>query len=216
MADKSVCAIIGAGPGVSQAVARRFGQDGYRLVLFSRRGAADEAAALQAEGFAAEGRAVDAADPDSVKQALLAVGPVGVLVYNATAATPAMPTALSWPRLQRDFAVSVGSALTAAQAVAPAMQAAGGGSILLTGGGFAHQPMAALASLGIGKAALRNLAFSLAEELRPTGIRVGTVTILGVVAAGTRFDPAAIAEAFHALHADRDWSLGIETGFSGA
>jgi NAD(P)-dependent dehydrogenase (short-subunit alcohol dehydrogenase family) len=65
------------------------------------------------------------------------------------------------------------------------------------------------------KAALRNLTFSLAEELAPLGIRVGTVTILGAVAPGTMFDPARIAEVFYALHADRDASLGVETAFSG-
>jgi NAD(P)-dependent dehydrogenase (short-subunit alcohol dehydrogenase family) len=31
MTPKPLCAVIGAGPGVGTAVARRFGRDGYRL-----------------------------------------------------------------------------------------------------------------------------------------------------------------------------------------
>lgn len=216
MSNAPLCTVIGAGPGMGLAISRRFAQAGFDLIMFSRRGAEREAAALRAEGFTAEGRALDAADPESVAAALEAAGPVQVLVYNATAARQAAPMALTPEQLQQDLTVSVGSALAAAQAVAPGMIARSGGSILLTGGGFAHRPMAALASLGIGKAALRNLAFSLAEELQPQGVRVGTVTILGMVAPGTKMDPAAIAEAFYALHEDREATLGIETGFSGA
>ena len=94
-------------------------------------------------------------------------------------------------------------------------EAAGQGTILLTGGGFALRPLAALTSLGIGKAALRNLAFSLAEELGPRGIRVGTVTILGSVAPCTAFDPASIAEAYWALHQDCSGALGPEFQYKG-
>lgn len=216
MTAAPLTAIIGAGPGMGRAIARRFGKAGHRLALFARGGAAAEAAALAAEGFDASGAALDAGDPAAVQAALAALGPVRVLVYNATAVTMAKPLALPPAQLAADLAVSVGGALAAAQAVAPGMLAAGGGSILLTGGGFALRPMAALASLGVGKAALRNLAFSLAEELAPQGVRVGTVTILGVVAPGTPFAPEAIAEAFYGMHADRDGKLGIEHSFTGA
>jgi short-subunit dehydrogenase len=215
MVDTPVCAIIGAGAGMGRAIARRFAREGYRLALFARSGAAAEAEAMRAEGFTADAAALDAGDANAVTLALAAAGPVRVLIYNAAAVTQARPLALSPTRLQADFAVSVVGALAAAQVVAPGMAEAGGGSILLTGGGFALRPMAALASLGVGKAALRNLAFSLAEELGPMGIRVGTVTILGMVAPGGPFDPDAIAEAYWALHADRQGALGVETSFAG-
>ena len=216
MTAAPLTAIIGAGPGMGRAIARRFGRAGHRLAVFARGNAAAEAAALQAEGFDATGATLDAGDPAAVQAALTALGLVQVLVYNATAVTTAKPMALAPAQLAADLAVSVGGVLAAAQAVAPGMVAAGGGSILLTGGGFALRPMAALASLGMGKAALRNLAFSLAEELAPQGVRVGTVTILGMVAPGTPFAPEAIAEAFFALHADRAGKLGVETSFTGA
>ncbi|MFX8782095.1 SDR family NAD(P)-dependent oxidoreductase, partial [Acinetobacter baumannii] len=90
---------------------------------------------------------------------------IDVLIYNAAGLTMSVPTALSPEQLSADLNVSVVSALAAARVVAPSMIAAGRGSILVTGGGFALRPMAAMTSLGIGKAAVRNLAFSLAEEL---------------------------------------------------
>lgn len=91
-------------------------------------------------------------------------------------------------------------ALTAVQCVLPSMQAAGRGTIIFTGGGFALEPAADYASVSLGKAALRNLAFSLAHEMRGTAIHAGTVTICGMVKPGTHFDPNLIAETFVEFH----------------
>jgi hypothetical protein len=60
--------------------------------------------------------------------------------------------------------------------------------------------MPALASLGVGKAGLRNLAFSLFSDLKASGIHAATVTICGVVKVGTPFDPDRIAERYWDLH----------------
>lgn len=210
-------AVIGAGPGIGLAIARRFMADGHGAALLSRRADPALAASL---GPGATAHAVDAGDPKAVAAGLAAVeaarGPIDVLAYNAAAVTPRPPTALPVEQLIADFAVGVAGALAAVQAVAGGMAARGRGTILLTGGGFANRPMAQLASLGIQKAALRNLALSLAEELGPKGIRVGTVTVLGMVKPGTAFDPDRIAEAFHALHVDRTGTLGVELPFTGS
>jgi hypothetical protein len=61
--------------------------------------------------------------------------------------------------------------------------------------------MPAMASLGVGKAGIRNLAFSLFAELKDSGIHAATVTICGLVKPGTAFDPDKIAESYWALHA---------------
>ncbi|MFM9974739.1 MAG: SDR family NAD(P)-dependent oxidoreductase [Beijerinckiaceae bacterium] len=217
MATKPLCLIIGAGAGVGMANARKFGANGYALVLAARRKSEMErlCGELQAEGIEASAQVIDAGKPEDVATAAASLGAVDVMIYNAAGVSMATPMALTPDQLVADLNVSVISALAAAQAVAPAMIKAGRGSILLTGGGFALRPMAAMASLGIGKAAIRNLAWSLAEELGPKGIRVGTVTILGIVKPGTALDPAAIAEAFWQLHADRLNTLGIEIQFTG-
>jgi short-subunit dehydrogenase len=217
MTTKPLCLIIGAGAGNGLAIARKFGANGYALVLASRRKDEMErlCSALQAEGIEATAQVIDAGKPVEVAAAAASLGAIDVMIYNAAGVSMAAPMALSPGQLVADLNVSVISALAAAQAVAPAMIKAGRGTILLTGGGFALRPMAAMTSLGIGKAAIRNLAWSLAEELGPKGIRVGTVTILGMVKPGTAFDPAAIADAFWQLHSDRGNTLGVEIQFTG-
>ncbi|MCB2289796.1 SDR family NAD(P)-dependent oxidoreductase [Clostridium sp. CS001] len=78
------------------------------------------------------------------------------------------------------------------------------GTILFTGGMLALNPVASRASASISKAGLRNLAFTLADELSPCGITVGTITIGGVVQSGTFFDPDLIAESYWELYTKGD------------
>jgi NAD(P)-dependent dehydrogenase (short-subunit alcohol dehydrogenase family) len=213
-----VCAVVGVGPGVGLAIARRFAAGGFDLALVARR--AEAVKALSAEvagGSKARAFPADASDVASLKRALATIatemGPPEVLVYNAAGVTPGAPSAVDGEQVVRDFRVSVIGALVAAQVVIPAMRAARRGTILFTGGGFAFEPLPAVASLGIGKAGIRNLAFSLAKELESEGIHVATVTIGGVVKAGTAFDPAAIAEEFWKLHVQPAGQFQRETVF---
>ncbi len=199
--------ILGAGPGVSAAVARRFGREGFRAVAFARRAdaLASHVDALRAAGVDAHAQVADAADANGLTQALAAAasahGAADVLVYNAAGVRFKPLAELSAAELMADLQVSVGGALAAAQAVLPAMRACGRGTLLFTGGGFAFEPMPTMASLGAGKAALRNLAFALHADLAPAGIHAATVTICGTVKPGTAFDPDLIAEQFWRLHA---------------
>ena len=82
------------------------------------------------------------------------------------------------------------------------MRAAGRGTMVLTGGGLAHEPMAGATALSIGKAGLRSLTFCLAQELAPEGIHVATVTVCGRVEPGTHFDPDRIADEYWKLHTE--------------
>jgi NADP-dependent 3-hydroxy acid dehydrogenase YdfG len=199
--------VVGAGPGVSASVARRFGREGFRVVALARRAdaLADHVSELRAAGVDAHAQVADAADPNGLTQALAvaaaAHGAADVLVYNAAGARYKALAELSAAELMTDLQVSVGGALAATQAVLPAMRARGSGTLLFTGGGFAFEPMPAMASLGAGKAAIRNLAFSLHADLKDVGLHAATVTICGMVKAGTAFDPDLIAEKFWALHA---------------
>ncbi len=192
-----LCTIVGMGPGVSLAVARRFGREGYAIAGVSRdqRPWADPAIRTYQ---------ADAGDEQPLRQCLRSIraemGDSEVLVYNASAGTPGVPTSLDRAALVRDFDVNVVGAVVAAQECAPALVRAGRGTILISGGGLALDPMAEIASLSLGKAAIRSLAFSLAKELEPAGIHVATVTICGFVQEGTRFAPGLIAEEYWRLH----------------
>jgi NAD(P)-dependent dehydrogenase (short-subunit alcohol dehydrogenase family) len=108
--------------------------------------------------------------------------------------------------LYEAYAVDVIGAIVVAQIAAPAMRAAGYGTIVVTGGGFADHPIPALATVSLGKAALRSAATMLGSDLGPDGIRVGTLTIGGQIAVGTAFDPVLIAERYwEVVQSDAPW-----------
>jgi NADP-dependent 3-hydroxy acid dehydrogenase YdfG len=194
------------GPGVSAAVARRFGKEGFEIAALARRADALQAQVdtLAAAGITARPYAADAADPAGLAAALARVaaerGPPDVLVYNAAGIRRKPLAELTAQELMADLQVSIGGALAATQAVLPGMNARGSGTLLFTGGGFAFEPMPAMAGVGVGKAGLRNLAFSLHAELKDSGIHAATVTICGLVKPGTAFDPDRIAESYWQLH----------------
>jgi short-subunit dehydrogenase len=195
------------GPGVSAAVARRFAREGFEIAALARRADALqlEVDALAAAGVDARAYPADAADSAGLATTLSRVagerGTPDVLVYNAAGVRRKPLAELTAQELMADLQVSIGGALAATQAVLPGMLARGRGTLLYTGGGFAFEPMPAMAGVGVGKAGLRNLAFSLFAELKDRGIHAATVTICGLVKTGTAFDPDRIAESYWQLHA---------------
>lgn len=207
-APRPACVIVGVGPGLSQAVAERFAHEGYAIGLVTRTQAALDAAAarLAAAGAAVATAVGNGGDPASLRAALDAIaarlGAPEVAIYNASVLRMANPSELAPEALAADLAIDVGGALVMAQRALPAMRARGRGTILLTGGGTAFEPWVGAASLGIGKAGIRNLAIALSRELAPHGIHAGTVTICGTIAPGTFYDPQRIAGAFWDLHRD--------------
>jgi short-subunit dehydrogenase len=200
--------IIGVGPGIGLAVARRFAREGFAIGLVAQRTehlAEFKASVERAGAPKVYALAADLADAGALRQAfdLLQAEQKDapeVLVYNASLGPSAPASQLLPENLIREFQVNVLAALESAQMVIPGMCAAGRGTLLFTGGGLALAPQATQASLSIGKAALRSLALCLAEELEPRGIHVATVTVAGFVQPHTPFNPDAIAEHYWALH----------------
>ncbi|AOG12520.1 SDR family NAD(P)-dependent oxidoreductase [Agrobacterium sp. RAC06] len=199
--------IAGAGPGVGAAVARRFVQGGFRVALIARD--ASRLAALAAPLIAAGGtvttHSADLSDHADVRRVLATIaaehGRATLLVWNAAVWTEAPALALDPGDFDRQLRLGLTCALTGIQTVAPSMMA-GGGSILLTGGGLALMPQygAAVPALTAVKSALRGFVHASAPEFATRGLRLGMVTIAGQVAPGGPFDPARIAEAFWTLH----------------
>ncbi|MDT0341359.1 SDR family NAD(P)-dependent oxidoreductase [Streptomyces litchfieldiae] len=195
--------IIGAGPGIGQAVARRFAREGLPVGLIARR--ADGLAAL-AEGVGGGARVgtetADTTDEAALRAALdqlaAELGPPDAVIYNAAIVRADAPGELSARGHLDAWAVNVVGALTAAAHVAPAMARRGGGSFLVTGG--MPEPKRDYVSLSLGKAGVRTLVALLDQEYGPAGVHVATVTVTGPVAPGTDFDPDDIAEHYWRLH----------------
>lgn len=210
MADK-VLLVVGAGPGLGSSAAHRFARAGYDVALVGRREQTLRGIgrSLRAGGARACWTAVDVADEPALELALAPLvaetGRVDVLHHNVSVYRGATATQTSATDLLADLAVGVGSLLTAVRAVLPAMLRADRPTVLATGGGTADRPMTGAATLGVQKAALRNLVQALDAELAPRGVRAATLMVRGVLERGTPHDPDLVADALLALaEAPRD------------
>ena len=213
-----VCLVIGAGPGIGQAVAFAFAHEGFDIAMVARNpDKLTEACALIKKKTGREVRAYsgDAGDEKSLKSAIARVrrglGEIEVMVYNAAVPSIGRPTTLPVEQLVEEFRVNVVGGLVVAREVSKPMKKNKRGTILFTGGSFAHEPAADYASLSLGKAALRSLTYTLAQELGGDGIHVATVTVHGFVQPGTKFDPHRIAQAYVSLHKQTKGRFDIET-----
>jgi NAD(P)-dependent dehydrogenase (short-subunit alcohol dehydrogenase family) len=195
--------VIGAGPGIGAAVARRCSQPHDRVTLLARdpeklRPLAEE---LTGSGRTVEVLGADVADESALHAALDRIETSGIpdlVVYNAALVRRDRPGELSYDEHAYAWAVDVVGAVTVASRLLPLMAVRGTGSFLLTGG----LPQAApdWTSLSLGKAGLRALASLLAEEYTDRGVHVAIVVVAGAVATGTSLDPDLVAREYLRLH----------------
>jgi NAD(P)-dependent dehydrogenase (short-subunit alcohol dehydrogenase family) len=180
-------AIIGAGPGLGAAVARRFGAEGFSIALISR----DEvkldelAAQLQDGGLVASGFAANVLNPVSLEAALgraaAELGPISVLQYSPLPSREYLKPVLELtPELALEaLRFSALGLVHAVRAVLPAMRAAGDGSIILVNGGTSVQARSDFAGTSIAFPAESAYGEMLHDALEGEGIRVVQLVIPG-------------------------------------
>ncbi|MGH1571025.1 SDR family NAD(P)-dependent oxidoreductase [Methylobacterium sp. P31] len=206
--------VIGIGPGLGLAIARRFAREGFTVIGLAR---SPGKTPSEAEIEVRQGDATDPAGLDAALHAIEAdLGPIEVLVYNAYRVSVGPPGEPEPKEPEADLQVNVVGAYAAARTMHGLMAARGRGSIILTGGGLAIDPRPWLSafSLSVGKAALRNLAYSLSEAFKADGVGVTTMTIAGRVQEATPFAPDLIADAYWRLYLERE-NAGPELVFTG-
>jgi short-subunit dehydrogenase len=191
--------IIGAGPGIGLETARRFGREGYSLVLASRspEKLADQLSEMRASGSNVTVEAVDASDGPAVTALVKRYADrLDVMLYNA-AAIVFGPTIdqVAPESFDADIQVDLSSALRAIQAVLPGMTANRKGTILLTGGGLADYPNPMAVTLSAGKAGLRAAGQALFEPMKAQGLQIATITIMATVVPGSE-EAQGIAEMY--------------------
>jgi short-subunit dehydrogenase len=205
----SLCTIVGAGLGLGASLMRRFAREDYRVAILGRRSEILEAVLDTEPTWRANCRSfvADAARPKSIADAFRAVtdwaGETDVLIYNAAVLKERLASKLTAGHMAADMAVNLGGALSAVGQVLPAMRRRGQGTILLTGGSLAFDPIPAWAALGASKAALRNFSLALGQEVRPDGVHVAMVQICGRIEPGGFFDPDRIADTYWSLHNEK-------------
>jgi NADP-dependent 3-hydroxy acid dehydrogenase YdfG len=197
--SRPVIVVVGAGPGVSGSVARRFADEGYDVGLLGvdRQVLDDLTADLEGLGATVLPAQIDITDTDAATAAVRAAGEawgrIDVLHFNPSAYREKDPLELTVPELLEDVALGVGALLTAVQAARPFLAA--GSRVSVTGSMAADRPWHGAASLGVQKAGVRNLVRSLDDALAPEGIRAVSVTVRGTLAREGSFTPDRVADA---------------------
>lgn len=200
--SRPVIVVVGAGPGVSGSVARRFADEGYDVALLGadRQALDDLVPDLEARGATVGHTVADVTDEQAARDAVRRFGEhtarIDVLHFNPSAFREKDPLALTVEELLEDVALGVGALLTVVQAARPFMSA--GGRVSVTGSMAADEPWEGAASLGVQKAGVRNLVHSLDKTLAPHGIRVVSVTVRGALSREGAFTPDRVAEAIWA------------------
>ncbi|GAB3270475.1 SDR family NAD(P)-dependent oxidoreductase [Kineosporia babensis] len=205
-------AIVGAGPGVGAAVARRFGAEGFDVALISRNQAKLDALAaeLGEEGVTARGYAADVLEPASLNTALNAaaaeLGPIAVLQYSPSVDRRYLKPVLETTAedLHAALSFSVLGASTAVHAVLGGMRALGRGTLIFVNGGTAVRPRTDFAGTSVAFAAESAYTQTLHEALARESIYVRQLIVPGGISVDDPVtNPTAIAERIWGLHATR-------------
>ena len=182
-----VIAIIGAGPGLGAAVARRFGREGFSIALIARNQSKLDAmtAELTAAGFTASAYAADVRTPASLVAALARVaaevGPITALQSSPLPSRDYLKPVLEMtPELALEaLQFSALGLIHAARAVVPAMRQAGSGSIIMINGGTSVKARADFAGTSVAFPAESAYGEMLHDALEGEGIRVNQLVIPG-------------------------------------
>ena len=179
LVQQPICAIIGAGEGLGQALASRFAKNGFALALISR-SESGSAAAIRAAGkhtpyvrfFKA-----DATNPNTIENALKKVsaemGDVEVLIYNCRDNfTACAPLEMSYESMLETYNVEVVGAFAAAKSVLPDMISKLRGTIFFSSATAAYRGSSTHPLYSIGKFGLRALSQSLAKAYGRNGVHV--------------------------------------------
>jgi NADP-dependent 3-hydroxy acid dehydrogenase YdfG len=225
VAARETALIVGAGSGLSAALARLFANEGMNVALAARN--ADKLAPLAAE-TGARCYALDATDIDAVERLFTTLGEQlatpDIVVYNPSGRVRGPIDEIDAAQVRTALMVTAFGGFLVAQAAARRMLARGSGTILFTGASASVKGYANSSSFAMGKFALRGLAQALARELHPKNIHIGHFVIDGGIHSAANPErgaargpdgmlaPEHIAEAYLYFHRQQRsaWSWEIE------
>jgi NAD(P)-dependent dehydrogenase (short-subunit alcohol dehydrogenase family) len=198
MANK-IALIVGAGPGLGTALAKKFAAEGYDLALAARN--VDRVNQLAAElgkgKVSAKAFKVDVTDEASMTALFAdvekAMGPIAVVVHNVNGRVVKDLLELSVADMENQWrTICLGGFLTGREA-ARHMLPRGAGTIVYIGGRGGRRGLARFTAFGSAKAGVRSVAECLARELAPSGIHVAHVAVEATIG-GPRANPEAVAK----------------------
>jgi NAD(P)-dependent dehydrogenase (short-subunit alcohol dehydrogenase family) len=184
MTRPPVCVVVGVGPGLGAAYARRFHQSGYAVALIARSDTLTSSLAAEL-GEHARAYQCDVADEAAVINTFSAIhaelGAVDVLVYNAGSGVWGTIETVEAVAFEQAWRINTLGLFLASRAVIPSMKARARGAVVITGATASRRGSAATAAFAPAKAAQRGLAEAMAKHLWPTGIHVSLIIIDGMI-----------------------------------
>jgi len=183
VADRRVSLVTGSSRGLGSAIARRLARDGLAVAvngLHDHELANEVVGAIRDEGGVADAFAADVTDERQVAELVAAVaarlGPVDVLVLNATGPQPEAPLdEVGWEEHLAQLEFFVKSPVLLGRAVLPGMRARRYGRIVQVDSEVVDRPPPGRSAYATAKSAQIGLTRSWARELAPLGITVNTV-----------------------------------------
>jgi NAD(P)-dependent dehydrogenase (short-subunit alcohol dehydrogenase family) len=214
--------IVGAGPGLSAALARAFVRAGMKLTLAARSIAKLEPLAREIDARVLACDASNRTEVEKLFADLDAAGAPDVVVYNPSYRSRGPFVDLDPQEVEKALATPAYGGFLVGQQAARRMLPRGHGAVLFTGASASVKGYAQSAPFAMGKFALRGLAQSMARELSPRGIHVAHFVIDGGIRSEQRpapkgqpdslLDPDAIAATYlHVLRQPRSaWTWEVE------
>ncbi|WP_060904975.1 SDR family oxidoreductase [Streptomyces scabiei] len=206
-------ALIGAGPGLGLATARRFGVAGHAVALIARNAERLEemTAELARDDIQARGFTADVLDRESLEAALYAapkdLGPIEILQYSPVPRADFMKPVLDTRAddLEAPLGLSVKGPVTAVNAVLPGMRALGRGTVLFVNGSSAVRPNPNVAGTSIAFAAESAYARMLHDTLAGENIHAAQLIIPGAIRPDAEHSsPEVLAQRLYDIHQQRD------------
>jgi 3-oxoacyl-[acyl-carrier protein] reductase len=180
--ERRVALVTGSSRGLGRAIARRLAADGLAVAVngLDEDALHDAAAEIRAAGGTADAFPADVTDAAAVAELVAAVearlGPVAVLVLNATGPQPEAPfDEVGWDDHLAQLRFFVASPVLLARAVVPGMRARGFGRIVHVDSEVADRPPPGRSAYAAAKSAQIGLMRAWARELAPDGITVNAV-----------------------------------------
>ena len=177
--SQPICAIVGAGEGLGQALSSKFAENGFGLALISRSKTGSAAAFKAAINHTSNVQffKADATKPNTIENALKKVsaqmGDVEVLIYNCRDNfTACAPLEMSYETLIETYNVEVVGAFAAAKSVMPDMISKLRGTVFFSSATAAYRGSSTHPLYAIGKFGLRALSQSLAKAYGSSGVHV--------------------------------------------
>ena len=208
--------IFGAGPGLSQSIARLFGKQGFSISLVARNEQRLQTLTgeLNDAGISASYKVCDMADEQSlttVMQQYEAEGMPDVVLFNAFMFFAGGFDQETWTHLKEEFDIDFGAAFNIIKRWLPLYREAGRGKLFFTGGGLALYPMDEYLGVSVTKAALRAMVYAAAKEAEGTDVHIATVTIKGNIRGeDPKYAPDEIAKEYWTLYEQQPAAFEIE------